>query len=304
PAGLDLQSVVAVRALLASEDEPLAALAPAVPLRAVEALVAAPFVEPDWSLLVRVFGQVEVIDRAGGTADFERSKAAELVVWLTQHRERPTRHGARNALWDVEVRDATFANVVSDARRAMARLVAPPDGEEWIARTLTDDLPLHAGVCSDAELVAARVEHARLLPPAAAVEVLRPAVDLLAGMPFAGTGYLWCDAEGLSTSLSLLAVDAAGQLAQHCLTLGDVEGVFWATGQGLRVIGGHEELVALRMRAHARRGDLAGVRNEWESYERALAADTFLAPEPSDKLVQLRRELLGRAPAQVVAEGA
>jgi hypothetical protein len=69
--------------------------------------------------------------------------------------------------------------------------------------------------------------------------------------------------------------------------------VFWATGQGLKVLAGHEELIALRMRAHAARGDLAGVRLEWEQYERALAADTWSPGEPSPKLVSLRRDLLG-----------
>ena len=74
---------------------------------------------------------------------FERSKALELVAWLTMHRDRSTRVGARTALWELDVRDATFANVVSEARRAMARLVEPPSGEEWLGRTLTEVLPLH-----------------------------------------------------------------------------------------------------------------------------------------------------------------
>ena len=81
-------------------------------------------------------------------------------------------------------------------------------------------------------------------------------------------------------------------MANHYLSLGDVDGVFWATGQGLKVLSGHEELISLRMRAHARRGDLAGVRSEWESYERAIAADPWAAAEPAPKLVGLRRELL------------
>ena len=38
---------------------------------------------------------------------------------------RASRSAARTALWDLDVRDATFANVVSEARRAMARHVPP-----------------------------------------------------------------------------------------------------------------------------------------------------------------------------------
>jgi hypothetical protein len=103
--------------------------------------------------------------------------------------------------------------------------------------------------------------------------------------------------------LILLVTGAAIELAHHYLALGDVDGVFWATGQGLKVLSGHEELIALRMRAHARRGDLAGVRGEWESYERALAADSWAAAEPSPKLVALRRELMSPMAHSGVAGG-
>ena len=252
----------------------------------------APFVEPRWALMVSVLGPVQVVSAAGAPADCERSKATELIVWLSQHRERPTRSAARTALWDLDVRDATFANVVSDARRALARAAAPAEGEEWIARTLTENLPLHSAVVTDAEVLALRVAHARGLASLDAIDILRPGVELLLGLPFAGTSFLWTDAEGITSSLILLATGAAIELANHYLLLGDVDGVFWATGQGLKILSGHEELIALRMRAHARRGDLSGVRGEWESYERAIAADPWAAAEPAPKLVALRRELL------------
>lgn len=292
PVGLDAVDVASVNDLLdRANDSPVTA-AQVVPIDRRD-LGSPPFLEPEWSLMVRVLGPVEVVSSEGRLVACERSKAVELIVWLSQHRDRPTRTAARTALWDLDVRDATFANVVSDARRAMGRALAPAEGEEWITRTLTEELPLHPRVVTDAELLEARVEHARGLPPLDAIEVLRPGVELLGGLPFTGTGYLWTDAEGITSSLALLAIGAAIELATHHLALGDVEGVFWATGQGLKVFGGHEELIALRMRAHARRGDLAGVRGEWESYSRALAADPWAAAEPAAKLVALRRELLG-----------
>jgi two-component SAPR family response regulator len=250
------------------------------------------FEDPEWSLLVRLLGPVEVVDHDGRAAHFERSKTLELIAWLALHREHSTRVGARTALWELDVRDATFANVVSEARRAMARLVPPPDGAEWLARTLTEVLPLHNAVLSDVDLVRARLDRARLQPPELAIETLRPAVELIRDMPFAGTGYLWPDAEGIASNLVLLATGAATELAGHCLSMGDVDGVFWATGQGLKVLPGHEELIALRMRAHANAGDLSGVRLEWETYERVLHADPWSDGEPAPKLVLLRRQLL------------
>ena len=130
-------------------DEPIVAPAPHVPRRRTRTSRRS----PTWSLLVRLLGPVDVVDRDGRTGAFERSKALELVAWLTLHRDRATRAGARTALWELDVRDATFANVVSEARRAMARLVEPPAGEEWLGRTLTEVLPLHDGVVADADLV-------------------------------------------------------------------------------------------------------------------------------------------------------
>jgi LysM repeat protein len=243
-------------------------------------------------IVVGLLGGVEVRDRDGNPGQFERSKTVELIAWLATHRERSTRTGARTALWELDVRDATFANVVSEARRALARLTPPPDGVEWVGRTLTEQLPLHAEVVTDADLVEERVAAARVQPPAQAMATLRPAVASIRGMPFTGTNYLWPDAEGITSNLVLLAITTCAEYAGHALSLGDTDGVFWATGHGLAVLPGHEELIALRMRAHARAGDLAGVRQEWEAYERVLVADAWSDGEPAPKLLALRRELL------------
>lgn len=64
-----------------------------------------------------------------------------------------------------------------------------------------------------------------------------------------------------------------------------------ATGQGLRVLPGDEELIALRMKARAAQGDVAALRQEWDSYERVLA-DDWSSGTPSPMLRNLRRELL------------
>ena len=253
---------------------------------------AVPFEPRPHEIVVGLLGGVEVHTRTGEAGSFQRSKTVELIAWLTTHRDRATRTGARTALWDLDVRDATFANVVSEARRALARLVPPPDGEEWVARTLTDQLPVHDLVVTDAELVEDRLAHARLQPPGQALETLRAAVELVRDLPFAGTSYLWPDAEGITSNLVLLAISATAEFAAHALSLGDTDAVFWATGKGLRVLPGHEELIALRMQAHARSGDLAGVRQEWESYERVLVADAWSDGEPAPKMLALRRELL------------
>jgi nucleoid-associated protein YgaU len=260
----------------------LAAKTPAVEL----------FIPREHSIIVRLMGGVDVIDLDGIPGKFERSKTVELIAWLATHREKSTRTAARTALWELDVRDATFANVVSEARRALGRLVVPDGDDEWLARTLTEQLPLHGAVVTDSDLVQERLDAARLQAPAHAIDTLRPAAEMIRDMPFAGTSYLWPDAEGITSNLILLATGVATELAGHALSLGDIDLVFWATGRGLTVLPGHEELIGLRMRAHARAGDLAGVRQEWESYERVIVADAWSDGEPAPKLLALRRELL------------
>ena len=303
PVGATIMDLGFVQALLDEADRPLLCPEPSDSATATAAgtlfpatlspfSLAAAFVEPAWSLMVRLLGPVEVCDGEQRVAEFERSKALELVVWLSQHRERSTRTAARTALWELNVRDATFANVVSDSRRTLGRLVTAGDGTEWIQRTLTEQLPLHDLVITDAELLAQRLDYARTQQPIDAIETLRPGLARVRDGAFFGTSYLWPDAEGITTRLTLLVTSAATVLAGHYLSIGDTDGVFWATGQGLKALAGHEELIALRMRAHASHGDLAGVRQEWESYERALIADPWSSGDPSPKLVNLRRELL------------
>ena len=218
-------------------------------------------------------------------AKFERSKTLELVTWLVTHRTRASRSAARTALWDLDVRDATFANVVSEARRVMARHVQPPEGDEWLRRTMTDELSLHDEVIADADVVRARFERARAVGGGEAMSLLRPAVELVNELPFTGTDYLWPDAEGITSNLVLLATNVTAEYAKLALACGDFEGVFWATGRGLQVLAGQEALIALRMRAHAQAGDLSGVRLEWESYERVINADPWSDGEPAPKLV-------------------
>ncbi len=296
PVGVSESDLAEINELLIDADRELEPVDPVADIQWAEAQIAepaAPEFEPrPHEIVVGLLGGVTVRARSGEAGNFERSKTVELIAWLTTHRDRATRTGARTALWDLDVRDATFANVVSEARRALARLVPPPDGEEWVTRTLTEQLPVHHLVVTDADLVEDRLAHARIQPPSQAIETLRPAVELVRDMPFAGTSYLWPDAEGITSNLVLLAITATAEFAAHALSLGDTDGVFWATGKGLRVLAGHEELISLRMQAHARAGDLAGVRQEWESYERVLVADPWSDGEPAPKLLALRRELL------------
>ncbi len=246
----------------------------------------------DWQILTRVLGPVEVTARDGEVIRFEKSKSIELLAWLTTHRSRPTRSAARTALWEVNVQDATFTNVVSDARRSLGRAVPLVDEGEWLSRTLTDALPLHRSMTTDGELLEFAINSVNNQDDADALASLHEALGMVRDLPFSGANYIWPDAEGITTRLTLLVMTAAVLAAELYLERGDTDGVFWATGQGLRVLPGHEELLALRMRAHALKGDLAAVRAEWSSHQRAVARDVWSDGATSPKLDDLCRELL------------
>ena len=147
-------------------------------------------------------------------------------------------------------------------------------------------------VVTDADLLEHALIASRARPPAEAIAILRPAVDSIAGLPFEGTSYLWPDAEGLTSHLILLATSAASELAAHCLAAGDIDGVFEATGRGLRVLARPRGADRAAHARPCRAGDHAGVRQEWNSYERVINADPWSDGEPSPKLVDLRKQLL------------
>ena len=161
-------------------------------------------------------------------------------------------------------------------------------------RTLTDELSLHDGVISDADIVRARFAAGRTRVGHHALDTLKPAVELLRDLPFSGAAYLWPETEGIASNLVMLSTNLTAEYAKRALAVGDYEGVFWSTGRGIRVLPGQEGLIALRMQAHADAGDLSGVRLEWESYERVINADPWSDGEPAPKLVSLRKQLLSK----------
>jgi two-component SAPR family response regulator len=242
---------------------------------------------------VRLLGPVDVVDVDGEVVDFARPKAQELLTWLVLHRGAPTRQGARGALWDDEVGDATFANVVSEARRVLHRRRPPDDGPDWVARCHGELLPLRAEVTSDVELFRAALGRADALGGPLAMSWRRRALSLVRGVPFAGSTYRWVDTEALGSTLTMMVVATAVELAEQALEAGDVASAFWATEVGLGVLPGQEELVGVRLRAHAASADRAAMRHEWGAYCRMVAADPWQA-RPSADLVALYDRLVDR----------
>jgi hypothetical protein len=258
---------------------------------------------PQYTFLASVLGRPEVRHLCGQRVEFEKSKSEELVMWLALHPSQQRRSSARTDMWHAPIKDATFSNITSDVRRSLTVAELPPEGQQWLGVTLTDELPLHVGIVSDVEVLRACVNHARRWPEDGGIEVLRHGLGLVRGVPFESSLYIWGDSTGLASEAAVLVVRAAHMLAEMCAEVGDLDGVYWATGKGLLAVPGYEDLVAQRMRLHAERQDQSALRTEWQGYCRALANDEWGDASPSRMMVELWRELSGDASRQWDTKG-
>lgn len=238
-------------------------------------------------ILVRLMGPVLVESAYGVELVFEKSRSVELLAWLVTHRDRPTRAAARTAMWESDVQNATFNNIVSDLRTGLQGLYSGT-GTVALEKSFDEHLRLDTGIVSDADLLD-RALHAYMETNAEQERRdLVSALRMVREMPFLGADYLWPDPEGITSNIVHRIVSASRLVAEDALERGDFDEVFFATGQGLKVLRNHEGLLGLRMRAYAKRGDLAGVRHEWECY----ASDLNESWEGGE-LRRLRDELLG-----------
>ena len=245
---------------------------------------------PSWALCIRIMGPVEVVNQEWEPVRFEKSKSQELLTWLVLHRERPTRIAARTALWGISVQDATFNNVVSGLRKAVKT-----SSPEILSRGVNDLLLLNSDVITDHELLLSAIHSVKRDLNDETIEELTRAMGLVRDLPFAGHDYVWADAEGITSNIVLSIVSGALILAEHHLASNDLEKVFWATGKGLQALRGHEPLIALRMKAHAKNQNISGINAEWNAYVRIRMADDNFYDRKSNGLSSLRDRLISSA---------
>jgi two-component SAPR family response regulator/flagellar biosynthesis protein FliQ len=245
----------------------------------------------DWRIIVRVLGAPVVETSAGDTITIGKGKSLELLTWLVEHRESSTRSAARTALWSENIQDATFSNVVSELRRALNEFAGVPENEEWIPRTFTNQMVLNDKVVTDAFIIENFLKHYLDNPNEINRNRLEESLSYVRDLPFAGTNYSWADAEGITTSHVITTVQAAVLLGEYAISVNDTETLFYVTEKGLRVLPGHEELVALRMKGHSKVGNRSAIKLEWEAYARAVEADAWAGGAPSSQLEDLAKSL-------------
>lgn len=195
-------------------------------------------------LIVRLYGYPEVCGIHGQSATFRKKRALELVVWLSLNRDRPRRSAARTALWQVDVSDSTFSTIVSDMRRGIADVASELERTELVPTTYSDELSLSKRVTTDYQMLRDALQKFRE-EPASYVALVRE-MKGIRDAPFSGTAYEWADLDGTTTRLIITAMQAAHELAEYALSVGDVESVLIAVSAGLRVMPGDEELLEIQ----------------------------------------------------------
>ncbi|MBL7522584.1 bacterial transcriptional activator domain-containing protein, partial [Frankia sp. CNm7] len=248
-----------------------------------------PYVEPDWQIMIHLYGPADATNRAGThpTPDLARGRTLEILAWLATHPGR-TRTNLETAIWpDDKLLARSVNNQLGRARRLLVQL-AGGHARAWIPTGQTR-LHLHPAVTTDLDLLTHRLDYARRhrAHPKAAIPVLTDALDLITGTPAL---YEWIDAE-LGSILTTTAVRAAILLADLHLETGNPAAALDATTRGLEILPAHPELFALRLRAHHTAGDQLALTADYHAYLRTEQADPTWDGETNPDLAYLHRIL-------------
>lgn len=197
-------------------------------------------------LLIRILGPLEILTSDGRSVEFRKSKSAELLAWLVLHRDRPSREIARTAMWDMNVQDSTFNNVVSELRRALRTADPLLDLRESRHQRFIE---VPDKIQTDVDLLeSAWISARRAMTDEAWAEVFER-LQLIRGLPFESTRFDWADAEGLTSHIMLKVMNICADLADHYFAKGDVRSVFRVTELGLRALPGSDEMIEWRKKA-------------------------------------------------------
>jgi hypothetical protein len=202
---------------------------------------------PRGVLLVRVLGPVQVMSEYGELS-FRKAKSLELLCWLAFHRGCSTVSGARTALWEIDVKDATFHNVLSELRHGLSAA----GFEQGAGRATKHRLFLDERIRTDADYLRECLLIAESAPGEQLIHQLCEALSAVRGLPFGSAGYAWADAEGITSTLVWRITRAVELVAKVAATHGNRTALLDAVSAGLRMSPGDEDFLALQelMPAH------------------------------------------------------
>ncbi len=249
-------------------------------------------------------GEVEIcvlgpVDITGGDMSAlepsRRMAALALLAYMAAHDRPITADEIAGALWPLDAtkddingpQRKTVMNVLSRARAVLGYTAA---GKERIVYS-PQGYRLAGDVTSDWARFEKYVANARRQSPDEAMTSLRSALELVRGEPFGGVlssqFFEWVASEHLDMTFSAKAVDAAQDLGQFALDLGDLEGVVWAVEKGLQLEPTREELFVLWMHALGRQGRPAKVDDVYRRLKLVIRQrlDPLQEPRPETREV-------------------
>jgi DNA-binding SARP family transcriptional activator/nucleoid-associated protein YgaU len=248
-------------------------------------------------VLVRVLGEVEAV-RCGGPEPEKRlfptrQRALEAVAYLALRDSTVDREDMEAALFPDGANSAkTVYNTVSAARALVGDDLFPASsgGRYELSSRVVTDYGLFCELVAQAD----EIEQAEV-----AAGLLTEALGLVKGEPFTGVGrsYAWVGPH--RGMIVAQVVDAAEEVAEVRLAMGDWRAAEWAARQGLLAFPSDERMYRLLMRAASAAGNLPGVQRVFRELCDVIA-DPDLGVEPEDTLhpetVELLEELTGRRP--------
>jgi hypothetical protein len=196
---------------------------------------------PRGALLIRALGPVQVVSEHGELS-FRKAKSLELLCWLAFHRDCSTVSGARTALWEIDVKDATFHNVLSELRHGLSAA----GFEQGAGRATKHRLFLDERIRTDADYLRECLLIAESASDEPSIHHLCEALSAVRGLPFSSAGYAWADAEGITSTLVWRVTRAVELVAKVAATRGNRTALLDAISAGLRMSPGDEDFLALQ----------------------------------------------------------
>lgn len=197
-----------------------------------------------WDVVIRLYGFPYVESRSGRRAEFGKKRSVEVLAWLGMNMDRPRRSAVRTAVWDIEISDASFSTVMSDIRRGISSIAVNYKRDAVFPPTFTDSIDIGVGLTTDFDLLYHALTCFRNDKECA--QMLAAELRMIRDIPFAGVNYIWADLDGTTTRLVMLALQAATELAEWAQSKNDFSLCDVAVKAGLRVMPGHEELLAIQ----------------------------------------------------------
>ena len=220
--------------------------------------------DPPFEILVRLLGDISVV----GAARSLKPKQVAVLAYIALHAP-VAADRVEDAVWVTPTasRRKRLANTVSETRNILGagNLPIAVDGRYRVG----------PGVVTDLDLFDRRLEQASQQDELSAAATIRGALELVEGPVFTyrnvdRMSYVWVDVDNWISTWELRVTDAAEDLAQRYLELGDPDNAVWAARRGLNTCPTQARLTQLLAQAHLAGGDRMAAERVLQSHRAAL----------------------------------